>query len=260
MKKNTIAVLIFSLISLMVFSGVLYLQLTDQSAPSQYTIDLDPPRIRKVKIGLRANLASLLFDKKPILLTIDDGPSNQNIDLALLAILKKHTARSIWFISCKNLGPALNPSTQTNRETLLEIQRSGHLIANHGYNHLNLKKLDQSSPEKVHYEVEACNSLIQSITGSKPEYFRAPFGSYSSNTTQIIHNQGMKILNWSVPLQDTFSSRNPVIIDGMHKYIENIKFESGDVILMHDITFTLTILDKLLSRLDDEGFVFVVPD
>ena len=61
-------------------------------------------------------------------------------------------------------------------------------------------------------------------------------------------------------MQDTSPARNPIMIDAVSKYIANIKFESGDVILMHNTAFSATILDKLLSRLEEEGFTFVVPN
>ncbi|HEY8118922.1 MAG TPA: polysaccharide deacetylase family protein [Methylophilaceae bacterium] len=202
---------------------------------------------------------SFLLEKKPILLTFDDGPSNPGIDRALLAILEKHSAKSIWFVNCRHLDPALTTQFNLNRETLTEIKSEGNLIENHGYNHLNLVKLDSINPELMRSEINACSNYIETLTGARPKYLRPPWGQYNSDIKDYAKSQDMKLMLWTLGSQD-WLSKDATKMDSIRDYMRNIVPKNGDVIVFHDRAITVSFLDEFLTRLDRLGYIYVVPN
>ncbi|GGC57643.1 polysaccharide deacetylase family protein [Undibacterium terreum] len=259
MKRNPIWLLLFSVAALAINPELGFSEVSAASYSEKYFIDSKSQQISQPKHGLDKFLPQLSFKQKPILLTFDDGPDDPEIDLAILAILKKHSAKSIWFVNCKHLDPAANSNFQASRDTLKEITSAGHLIGNHGYHHLNLKNLDRDDPQKMHQEISECSSYIKNLTGSRPAYFRAPWGERSENVTNFALEQGMASLYWTVNSMDMVQSNKSRVIDSVKAYVDNLKIERGDVILFHDHTSTLRMLDKMLTKLDSEGFIYVTP-
>jgi peptidoglycan/xylan/chitin deacetylase (PgdA/CDA1 family) len=226
------------------------------SAKRTYVVDPQSKMIGAVD----APALSSLFSKKIVLLTFDDGPRNIEVDHAILGILKKHSALSIWLINCKNIDPSLTADAMTNRNTLSEIAHAGHIIGNHGYRHLNLKNVERDSPEKLRGEIVGCSDYLQQVRGERPKYFRPPWGQFTPTSAKIIQDAGMTNLLWTQTSIDTMSNDSPEMRKTVEKYWNELNIEDGDVILFHDTALTAGKLDKLLTRLDEEGFVYVIPN
>jgi len=193
-------------------------------------------------------------------LSFDDGPSNPEIDRAILETLRKHAAHGIWFINCRNLDPGMHPRYRENRQVLQEILRQGHQIGNHGYNHLNLVELEKRDPDKLRAEIVDCNSLLRELTGKAPELFRPPWGQYSPGVTQILQEQHMKNTLWGITSIDTGTNTSSAMADTLDRYWDAMRPEDGDIILFHDSAATMARLDRLLTRFDSEGYTYVLPD
>jgi peptidoglycan/xylan/chitin deacetylase (PgdA/CDA1 family) len=255
LKKNRLILIAIMAILLL---AVAYACCQWQLGSAKKTYAVDP--LSKMIVEANASPLSFLFSRKVVLLSFDDGPRNVEVDHAILGILKKHAAQSIWMVNCRNLDPGITPDAATNRNTLSEISQAGHLIGNHGYRHLNLKDLERDHPEQLRDEIAGCSDYLQALRGERPKYFRPPWGQFTPASARIIQDAGMTNLLWTQTTIDTLSKDSPEMQKTMVKYWNELNVENGDVILFHDTALTARNLDSLLTRLDNEGFIYVVPN
>lgn len=218
-----------------------------------------PDHIEPVDGGL----VGAALNRKPILLTFDDGPQNAETDARILGILRKHHAHAAWFITCKDLDPAIDPDAMRNRATLRRIVAEGHVIANHGYGHVNLKALPA---DRLQHEIGGCSDAIAKVSGVRPRYFRPPWGVATPAVEAHVQAAGMRIVEWGPNSYDSLLARfkaQPetfvpfVAANPVYDVARNA--ESGDVLLFHDYPNTALALDGILTRLEAHGFQFVVP-
>ncbi len=199
-----------------------------------------------------------------IVLTVDDGPRNAVADRKILNVLKRHSAKAVWLVNCIQFDSGANPRAVENLQTLLQIQREGHLIGNHTYSHRNLRELAASDHSRMVWEIEQCSSSIESATGSRPKYFRAPFGDYTPEVIRTANSAGMVYMQWSVGYDNLFHYRRVVAgekatssADEIRQLSDSVK--PGTIVLMHDDERTADSLDAFLSNLEERGYKFVLP-
>ena len=199
-----------------------------------------------------------------VVLTIDDGPRNPIVDRKILDVLKQHSAKAVWLVNCMQFDPGINPRAGEHLKTLLQVQREGHLIGNHTYNHRNLRELAASDHSRMVWEIEQCSSSIESATGSRPKYFRAPFGDYTPEVIRTANNAGMVYMQWSLGYDSLFHYRLAVpgeqarpSEDEIRQLSDSVK--PGGIVLMHDDQRTADSLDAFLSNLEQRGYKFVLP-
>ncbi|WP_164984946.1 polysaccharide deacetylase family protein [Ammoniphilus sp. CFH 90114] len=192
-------------------------------------------------------------NQKIALLTFDDGPKGQ-VTMKILDTLDKYNAKSIWFVNGFNYGWDYKPSPQKEQQfnsLIQEIHNRGHIVANHTWEHGNLRK---QSPEKQRKEITSMNELLENITGEKPRYFRPPFGAYSDIQKQVMKEENMQWMNWSVGSLDWEYKDPEKVVDQVLSNMHN-----GANILMHDFPVTAEALDPLLKELTEQGYHFVLP-
>lgn len=97
-------------------------------------------------------------DRPRVALTFDDGPHATYTPL-LLDGLRKRGIHATFFLMGKNI--------RGNEEIVTQMQRDGHLIGNHTYDHVQLDKLpgDQACQQII-----KTNNEIYEITGEYPMY------------------------------------------------------------------------------------------
>jgi len=220
---------------------------TDPPPAPRYTIDAKHFRIKSDKEQA----------EKIVLLTIDDGPTGKSTT-ELLDALDRHQAKAIWFVNGHQLAKKRKDGTYQilpeKAALLKEIHSRGHLIGNHTWWHENLRKL---SPEQQREEILSTNQVVEAITGSKPAFFRPPFGADTDISRQICEEEGMQSVNWSVGSLDwdasVYKKPNGItqqVLDTIH---------NGGNILFHDRTWTAAEMDQLLTKLKQAGYTFVLP-
>ena len=128
-----------------------------------------------------------------VALTFDDGP-HQTCTPALLDGLKQRGVKATFFLMGENIA---------GKEALVQrMQEEGHLIGNHSYRHIQMTK---EGAEQACAEIEQTEEIIRSITGSRPEYLRPPYGAWNEqlecrvNLTPVLWN--VDSLDWK--LQNT---------------------------------------------------------
>ena len=171
---------------------------------------------------------------KSITLTFDDK---------LLEILKKHDVKAMFF--------CIGNSIENNFEIAKSIVDHGHILGNHSYSHSNTFAL--SSYKIVENDISKTNTLIESITSKKNNYFRPPFGVTNPIIARVIANNNLKVIGWSLRSFDTVISSEKLLI----KLKTRVKH--NDIILLHDLENTLSVIDEFIKFAKHEGYNFVLP-
>lgn len=172
---------------------------------------------------------------KGICITIDDGPNNDNT-IKTVNFLKENNIPACFFV----IG-----SKAIDNDNLEYIYKNGFLIGNHTYSHRLLTNL---SKEEIEFEIDKCSDIIKKATGTKPLFFRPPYGEANKMIIEISNNLGMKVVNWSIDTCDWKKEINiPQIIDNVKN-----KIVEGSIILMHDLDSKSVYLIKELFKIVEE--------
>ncbi|QUH25847.1 polysaccharide deacetylase family protein [Serpentinicella alkaliphila] len=186
-------------------------------------------------------------NQKIIALTFDDGP-HPRFTPQILDLLKEYDAKGTFFVLGKHV--------KVYPEVVERIKIEGHEVGNHTYTHIDVTK---SSYWKIKKEFEDTQNIIYSVTGSKPNIFRPPFGFINNAALHIVQEGGSRIILWS-PNQDPNDWRSPGIDSIVKHVLSNI--ENGNIILLHDYipeknSHTVEALKRILPELTKEGYRFV---
>lgn len=123
----------------------------------------------------------------------------------------------------------------------------GHLIGNHTYSHIQLRK---GNREVFKEELIKTNKILEEITGQEVVYVRPPYGSWDKSFEKELN---MFPVLWTVDPLDWCSSNSDRIAQ---KIVS--KAGENDIILMHDyydssVKAALQAVDELLEK----GYTFV---
>lgn len=173
-----------------------------------------------------------------IALTFDDGPHPCYTE-ELLDGLKERGVHATFFVTGEH--------AEIHPEIIIRMQEEGHLIGNHTYSHIQLRK---NNREIFKEELIKTNEILEGITGQEVVYVRPPYGSWDKSFEQELN---MFPVLWTVDPLD-WCSRDA---DCVTRKIVS-KVEENDIILMHDyyetsVEAALRAVDELL----DEGYTFV---
>ena len=183
-----------------------------------------------------------LFRKKTtekiLYLTFDDGPDVIST-LPLLNILAKHKVRAIFFCSGK--------AASENPDLVNKIKSDGHIIGNHGYNHLNGLF---TSKQKYLSDIK---SAAESTSGN---IFRPPYGRLRINQYREI-KKSYRIIMWDIMPYDfdrKFGSERSLSV--LKKMVR-----PGSVIVLHDTrgSTVLEFLEDFILFATSVGYGFRLP-
>lgn len=175
--------------------------------------------------------------EKTVYLTFDDGP-HPEVTPAVLDILRGHQVKATFFVLGKNV--------LEHPELIQDMKAQGHVVANHGMNHLNGWQTDTET-----YVNDALEG--KKITGSslfRPAYGKLTLGQYNRlrKTETIVF--------WDV-ISGDFDHQidEQRVISNVLKNVEN-----GSVIVMHDskkaMNNLIGSLNEIIVKLKQEGFCF----
>lgn len=176
-----------------------------------------------------------------VALTFDDGPSAKYTPL-LLDGLEERGVKASFFLLGRNI--------EGNENLVERMQKEGHLIGNHTYNHVQLTALSET---RAREEILKTNNLIYEITGKYPQYMRPPFGAWRKDLELCVE---MLPVFWTIDTKDWKMQNASAAFEIAVK-----EAEDGSIILMHDgyaasVEAALSIVDHL----KDEGYGFVTAD
>ena len=173
-----------------------------------------------------------------VALTFDDGP-HPVYTKSLLDGLRERGVKATFFVVGENIPG--------NEKLIAQMEKDGHLIGNHTYDHADISKL---SDEKNCEELQKTNDLVKQITGHGTAYVRPPFGNWKDSMDCQV---SMIAVKWTIDTLD-WQSRNAAEI--VNKVMQQIS--DHDMILMHD--YYATSVDaalQIVDKLKEEGYEFV---
>lgn len=188
-------------------------------------------------------------DEKVVYLTFDDGPCDR-VTPKILDVLKEENVKATFFI----VGSAAE-----NRKYLLEREfAEGHTVAVHSYSH----RYGQiySSVENLLADIDKCNDIIKSVTGSYSTVYRFPGGSFGLNDKLIsaVKAHGMKYVDWNASVCDAeYYAAPPEILYA--NAVETSKGHDTVVLLAHDSTTkstTAKALKDIIEYFKSQNFRF----
>jgi peptidoglycan/xylan/chitin deacetylase (PgdA/CDA1 family) len=184
-------------------------------------------------------LFRLKTKEKILCLTFDDGPDPGSTPY-LLETLERHDIKTVFFCSGK--------AAEKYPELIDKITSKGHIIGNHGYNHLNgLKTPAGKYCEDVHF--------ASGLTSDK--LFRPPYGRLSIRQYNRLRKSYCIVL-WDIMPYDFDTGY------GMEKSLRTLirMIRPGSVIVLHDTPasaspeFLREFMDLALSK----NYRFGLPD
>ena len=184
---------------------------------------------------------SVSTGKKQIAFTFDDGPGEYTAQL--LEGLRERDAKASFFL--------LGCHAEQYPELVEAAYADGHLIGNHTYSHINMRK---SSKDEVQEQLDKTDAVIEEITGEKPKFVRPPYGAFSGLTLERIDKIAVI---WSMCPKDWEHEDD-------EEYICNYIVEharDGQIVLLHDpLPATVPAVLKAMDILKEEGYEFVRAD
>ncbi len=168
----------------------------------------------------------------------DDGP-HPRYTQQLLDGLKERGVQATFFVTGEH--------AELHPDIIRRMQEEGHLIGNHTYSHMQLRK---SNREVFKEELIRTNEILEEITGQEVVYVRPPYGSWDKSFEKELN---MFPVLWTVDTLDWCSSN----ADRITQKIVG-KVEENDIILMHDYYDTsVEAALKAVDALLEQGYTFV---
>lgn len=183
---------------------------------------------------------------KVVLLTFDDGPKDREVLGKMLDALDSHNAKAVFFVN--------GHRAEKQPELLKLIHERGHMIGNHSWDHIDLKKEEE---DVVRDQIGRVQRLVEKTVGVAPKLFRPPYGSGGDYVKAIAEEFGLLYMTWSNGSLDWDSGAG----NKPDAVIRNVldQLHPGANILMHELPWTAEALDGLLGKLEAEGYGFLDP-
>jgi peptidoglycan/xylan/chitin deacetylase (PgdA/CDA1 family) len=184
--------------------------------------------------------------RRAVALTFDDGPSEATP--GLLDLLGRYDAKATFF----QCGANVRRLASITRQVL----EAGHEVGNHSDTHPLLSFRSQAF---IRAELASAQQSIYEAGGTRPRFFRAPFGVRWFGLRAVQKNLGLLGVMWTAIGVDWKESETQ-ILQRIFRGARN-----GAILCLHDgrqlevrpdVRATLGAVQRLLPMLVDQGFHF----
>ena len=181
-----------------------------------------------------------------VAITIDDGP-DPDVTPRVLELLEAYDARASFF--------CIGERVLRYPDLAQEIVRRGHAIENHSQRHRHNFSL--LGPGAMSSEVSQAQESIYRVTGSSPQFFRAPAGLRNPFLDPVLVRLKLRLASWTRRGFDTVSAD----AEAVFRRLAN-PLRAGDILLLHDghaartrrgQAVILEVLPRLLEALKARG-------
>lgn len=185
--------------------------------------------------------------KKEIILTIDDVPYYYTSFSNILSTLDKYEIKASFFVISQYIN-------EENKPLLIKAIKNGHHLANHGSKNRMHARLGY---EGLKQEIEVCeNKLKELYQEAGVEYpqisFYRPGCGYISNNILLLRDD----IKFVITLGTTYPHDPQVPIPKINELYIRCKIENGDIIILHDRSWTYPLLQNIIPYLLDKGYKF----
>lgn len=131
-------------------------------------------------------------------------------------------------------------------------------LANHSYDHAAFTSQCYNLPAAADKdaEVSKTQTILTTLTGTHPHFFRFPGGCYDTKDLQFPTEQGLITIGWDVISGDAFLKDAQTIVKNTVSQVKN-----GSIIVMHIsagvASKTAEALPDIITQLTKKGFNFV---
>ena len=181
------------------------------------------------------------------LLTIDDAPDKHAVEMAKK--LKEIDAPAIFFIN------GMFIESDEGKAKLKEIYDMGFEIGNHTQTHADLKKISEQQQSE---EILTTSRLIEEVTGEKPRFFRAPFGSNTDYSRSLAKQENMTLMNWTYGYDWVKEYQDSAALKDIMLNTEFL--HNGANLLMHDRDWTNEAIVGIAEGLREKGYTLIKPE
>lgn len=201
-------------------------------------------RIFNISVLADPLTGSEIDNRKLFVLTFDDGPSKNTLDI--LDILDKYHVKATFF----QQGNHASEYPEISKE----IIKRGHHIGNHTYDHPNMTKVSRN---ELTDQINRTQKVIEEATGGyKSTSFRCPYGAGMDRVGASFPD--LTPVFWSIDSQD-WKSLDPDTI--VKKVLNEVDRQKHNIVLHHDtIEATTKAIDRYIPELQKRGYVFVFPE
>ena len=181
-----------------------------------------PPKVlRKM---LRKCLWEGTSDSAVMALTFDDGP-DPDVTPGILDVLDEISARGTFFL--------LGEKVQEYPHLAKSIHDRGHTIGNHSMSHHRMFLMKKKN---VEYEIDEAQKVLSDATGSKPLWFRPPYGLFDFTCADAVKRRGLSIVLWTVSSGDYSDASSEHILRTVEPFIR-----PGAIQVFHDTKNNLSL-------------------
>ena len=160
----------------------------------------------------------------------------------ILQVLEEKQVKATFFI--------VGEWAEQYPESVREIHMAGHEIGNHSYSHPDMTTL---SSDKIAEDILRAETLLESLTGVKPNLFRPPSGAYNNRVVETAQGLGYQVVQWDCDSRDWKRLEVKQILSNILSKVQN-----GSITLLHSgAPNTKEALPLLIDQLKSQGYAFM---
>ena len=176
-------------------------------------------------------------EKKSILLTFDDGPSDKHTS-QVMDVLEEFDAKALFFM--------IGNRAEKNPKLVKEVLERGHQIGNHSFSH----PLERLSFSQWVEEMRKCQETLFRLTGVYPKWFRPVRGDITLSVLLAARKCELRTMHWSLNTEDYGHVGNQTLDSLTRNFTERMKDRS--IVLAHDdhdivLQFLKVVLPEIRS-------------
>lgn len=228
-KKKVKKILIISLVIVLAIIGIIFMSKKGTKPTINMFYKAEEPYYNGTKSG-SGHVA--------ISCNVDLGWESEYIE-KILKVLDEKNAKITFAVTGR--------WAEENPEFLLEIQKKGHEIANHGYKHLDYATLNY---DKNYEQIKTSKEIIENIIKKETKFFQAPGGSFNKDTVKAAIDLGYTPYKWDIDTIDWKNRQEPEVIINR---VKSKDMKDSSIILMHPTHASAEGIDDIIGIIESKN-------
>jgi len=180
-------------------------------------------------------------EEKKVSLTFDAAWGNEDTQ-QLIDILGQYDVKATFFV--------VGAWAEKYPESVKALHDAGHEVMTHSDDHDHMTQLTRD--EIIEDINESCDK-IETITGVRPDLFRAPFGDYDDKVIETLTSMKMYTIQWDV---DSLDWKDLSAEEIKKRVLDRVK--PGSIVLFHNAALhTPEALPGIIENLQKQGYEIV---